>query len=146
GIISGYPDGTFRPSAPITRAEFATIAAKFDNLDLGIPSKFTDIAGHWAERYITSAENKGWVQGYPDMTFKPEQDITRAEAMTLINNVLERAVPKENIHPDAIFWPDISEGDWYYEIVMEATNSHDYTIEEDGDELWTGLKPNKVWP
>jgi uncharacterized repeat protein (TIGR02543 family) len=83
GIISGYPDGTFRPSAPITRAEFATIAAKFDNLDLGIPSKFTDIAGHWAERYITSAENKGWVQGYPDMTFKPEQDITRAEAMPL---------------------------------------------------------------
>jgi hypothetical protein len=58
----------------------------------------------------------------------------------------KRAVPKENIHPDAIFWPDISEGDWYYEIVMEATNSHDYTIEEDGDELWTGLKPNKVWP
>ncbi len=146
GIISGYPDGTFRPSAPISRAEFATIAAKFDNLDLGMPSEFTDIVGHWAEEYITSAENKGWVNGYPDMTFKPDQDITRAESMTLINNVLERAVPKENIHPDAIFWPDISEDDWYFEIVMEATNSHDYTIEEDGDELWIGLKPNKVWP
>jgi hypothetical protein len=145
-IISGYPDGTFRPSAPITRAEFATIAAKFDDLDLGSASKFTDIVGHWAEDYITSSENKGWIKGYPDMTFKPQQDITRAEAMTLINNVLERAVPAENIHPDAIFWPDISEDDWYYEAVMEATNSHDYTIEEDGDELWTGMKANKVWP
>ena len=145
-IISGYPDGTFRPSAPITRAEFATIAAKFDDLDLGSASKFTDIVGHWAEDYITSSENKGWIKGYPDMTFKPQQDITRAEAMTLINNVLERAVPAENIHPDAIFWPDISEDDWYYEAVMEATNSHDYTIEEDGSELWTGMKANKVWP
>ena len=146
GILSGYPDGTFKPSAPITRAEFATIAAKFDKLDLGMPTQFTDIVGHWAEEYITSAENKGWVKGYPDMTFKPDQDITRAESMTLINNVLERAVSKENIHPDAIFWPDINEGDWYYEIVMEATNSHDYTIEEDGSELWTDIKPNKVWP
>ena len=145
-IISGYPDGTFRPSAPITRAEFATIAAKFDDLELGSASKFTDIFGHWAEQYITSSENKGWIKGYPDMTFKPEQDITRAEAMTLINNVLGRKVPAENIHPDAIFWPDISENDWFYEAVMEATNSHDYMYEEDGDELWTGMKANKVWP
>ena len=145
-IISGYPEGTFRPAAPITRAEFATIAAKFDDLDLGSASKFTDIVGHWAEDYITSSENKGWIKGYPDMTFKPEQDITRAEAMTLINNVLERAVPAENIHSDAMFWPDIDEDDWYFEAIMEATNSHDYVIEEDGDELWTGMKPNKVWP
>ncbi|WP_312702206.1 S-layer homology domain-containing protein, partial [Sedimentibacter sp.] len=146
GIIKGYPDGTFRPSDPITRAEFATIAAKFDALELQNTTKFTDIFGHWAEKYITSSENKGWIKGYPDMTFKPEQDITRAEAMTLINNVLERAVPAENIHPDAIFWPDMQESDWYYEAVMEATNSHDYVYEEDGDELWTGMKANKVWP
>ncbi len=146
GIISGYPDGTFRPSAPITRAEFATIAAKFDELELQNTSKFTDIFGHWAEDYITSSENKGWIKGYPDLTFKPEQDITRAEAMTLINNVLERAVPAENIHPDAIFWPDMTSDDWYYEAVMEATNSHDYIYNEDGEELWTGMKANKVWP
>jgi hypothetical protein len=145
-IISGYPDGTFKPSDPISRAEFATIAAKFDDLDLGNSSKFSDIFGHWAEKYITSAENKGWINGYPDMTFKPEQDITRAEAMTLINNVLERSVPEENIHPDAIFWPDNPSTEWYFEAIMEATNSHDYVIEEDGDELWTGMKPNKVWP
>ncbi len=146
GIIKGYPDGTFRPSDPISRAEFATIAAKFDKLELQNTSKFTDIFGHWAEKYITSSEIKGWIKGYPDMSFKPEQDITRAEAMTLINNVLERSVPEENIHPDAMFWPDINSDDWYYEAVMEATNSHDYIYEEDGDELWTGLKANKVWP
>lgn len=146
GIIKGYPDGTFRPSDPITRAEFATIAAKFDKLELNSTSKFTDIFGHWAEKYITSSEIKGWIKGYPDLTFKPEQDITRAEAMTLINNVLERAVPEENIHPDAMFWPDMESNDWYYEAVMEATNSHNYIYEEDKDELWTGMKPNKVWP
>lgn len=145
-IISGYPDGTFKPSEPITRAEFATIAAKFDELELGGTSKFTDISGHWAEDYIISSELKGWINGYPDFTFRPEQDITRAESMTLINNVLERKVPEENIHPDAMFWPDNPKEEWYYEAIMEATNSHDYIIEEDGDELWTGMKPNKVWP
>ncbi|KAF5045832.1 S-layer homology domain protein [anaerobic digester metagenome] len=146
GIIKGYPDGTFKPSDPISRAEFATIAAKFDKLELGSTSKFTDIFGHWAEKYITSSEIKGWIKGYPDLTFKPEQDITRAEAMTLINNVLERLVPEENIHPDAMFWPDSTSDKWYFEAVMEATNSHDYIYEEDGDELWTGMKANKVWP
>ncbi len=146
GILAGYPDGTFRPSDPISRAEFATIAAKFDELELENTTKFTDITGHWAEKYITSAEIKGWVNGYPDMTFKPEQDITRAESMTLVNNVLERAVPEENIHPDAMFWPDMTSDDWYYEAVMEATNSHNYMYEEDGDELWTEMKANKVWP
>ncbi len=146
GILSGYPDGTFKPSAPITRAEFATIAAKFDKLELGSASNFTDIFGHWAEKYITSSEIKGWIKGYPDLTFKPDKDITRAEAMTLINNVLERAVPAENIHPDAKFWPDNPSKEWYYEAVMEATNSHDYIYEDDKDELWTGMKPNKVWP
>jgi len=146
GILSGYPDGTFKPSAPITRAEFATIAAKFDDLDLLKVTQFTDIFGHWAEKYITSSENKGWIKGYPDLTFKPDNDIRRAEAMTLINNVLERKTPAENIHADAIFWPDNPSNEWYYTPVMEATNSHEYIFEEDGDELWTGMKPNKVWP
>ncbi|MEA5095448.1 MAG: S-layer homology domain-containing protein [Sedimentibacter saalensis] len=146
GIIKGYPDGTFKPSDPISRAEFATIAAKFDKFELVSTSKFTDIFGHWAEKYITSSEIKGWIKGYPDLTFKPEQDITRAEAMTLINNVLGRLVPEENIHPEAMHWNDMATDDWYFETVMEATNSHDYIYEEDGDELWTGLKANKLWP
>ncbi|MDD2496081.1 MAG: S-layer homology domain-containing protein, partial [Tissierellia bacterium] len=147
GIIMGYPDGTFRPSDPITRAEFATIAAKFDKLDLSNITKFTDVIGHWAEKYITSSEMKGWIKGYLDNTFKPEQDITRAESMTLINNVLGRAVIEENIHPGAMFWPDNPSTEWYFEAVMEATNSHDYVYEEITLlELWTGMKPNKVWP
>jgi hypothetical protein len=144
-IIKGYPDGTFRPQAQITRAEFATIAAKFDNLELGQISKFTDIAGHWAEEYITSSEIKGWIKGYPDLTFKPDEYITRAEAMTLINNVLGRIVRVENIHSDAILWTDVKETDWYYTVIIEATNSHDYVTDENGDEIWTGLKANKVW-
>ncbi|WP_326910362.1 S-layer homology domain-containing protein [Sedimentibacter sp. MB31-C6] len=147
GILNGYPDGTFKPSEPITRAEFATIAAKFDKLESSSTSKFTDIYGHWAEDYINSSEIKGWINGYLDNTFKPDQNITRAESMTLINNVLERSVLEENIHPDAIFWPDMTSDDWYYEAVMEATNSHNYTInEESGEELWTGMKANKLWP
>jgi uncharacterized repeat protein (TIGR02543 family) len=146
GILEGYLDGTFKPSDPISRAEFATIAAKFDKLELNNNSNFTDITEHWAEKYITSSEVKGWIKGYEDNTFRPNQDITRAESMTLINNVLERAVPEENIHPDAMFWPDNLPTAWYYEAVEEATNSHDYIYEEDGDELWTGLKANKIWP
>ena len=145
-IIKGYPDGTFRPDAPISRAEFATIAAKFDNLQSGNQSKFTDIFGHWAEEYITSSEIKGWIKGYSDLTFKPDEDITRAEAISLINNVLGRSVPAVNIHPEAALWKDLEETQWHYTIIMEATNSHDYITEENGDELWTGLKANKVWP
>lgn len=146
-IISGYPDGTFKPSEPITRAEFATIAAKFDDLELGGTTKFTDVIGHWAEEYITSSELKGWINGYPDNTFRPEQDITRAEAVTLINNVLGRIVKKENIHPDAMFWPDVSSNDWFFEAVMEASNSHDYIYDEETfEEIWSGMKPNKIWP
>jgi hypothetical protein len=145
-IITGYPDGSFRPTESITRAEFATIAAKFDKLNLSNTTKFTDITGHWADKYITSAEIKGWINGYPDLTFKPEQDITRAEAMALINNVLGRKVKKENIHEEAIYWIDITSSDWYYEDVMEATNSHVYVNERNNGELWTGIKQNKVWP
>lgn len=145
-IIKGYPDGTFRPEAAITRAEFATIAAKFDNLEGGNISRLTDIAGHWAEDYIISSEIKGWIKGYPDLIFKPDEDITRAEAVSLINNVLGRSVPAANIHPEAAPWADINETDWYYSIIMEATYSHNYIPEDNGDEIWTGLKSNKVWP
>ncbi len=146
GIIKGYPDGTFRPATPITRAEFATIAAKFDNLQLNETSKFTDISGHWAEKFISSSEIKGWIKGYTDNTFKPDQDITRAEAVAFINNVLGRIVTQENIHPSAIMWQDNTKSSWYYEAVMEATNSHDYSLDEEAKEMWTGLKVNKVWP
>ena len=146
GILKGYLDGEFKPSDPISRAEFAAISARFDKLEPISESKLTDISGHWAEKYINSSELKGWIKGYEDNTFRPEIDITRAESMTLINNVLGRGVLEENIHPDAIKWPDNLTTAWYYEAVEEATNSHDYIRDEKNLELWTGMKANKVWP
>ena len=127
GIITGYPDGTFCPNAPITRAEFAAIAARFSEVIYNGGNSFTDVPeNHWAARYIALAEYLGWINGYPDGTFKPEQSITRAESMTLINRVLERDVEEEHMLEDMVKWPDNRPGTWYYEAVQEATNSHEY--------------------
>ncbi|HEY4391974.1 MAG TPA: S-layer homology domain-containing protein [Paenibacillus sp.] len=146
GIITGYPDGTFRPGQAITRAEFAAIAARFDKLDERESGLFTDISGHWAEKYILSAGNKGWIKGYTDGTFKPNQYITRAEAMSFINSVLNRKVKESGILEDAKKWPDNPATSWYYEDVIEATNNHDYSRNADGYETWEQLKPHRVEP
>ncbi|NLP30635.1 MAG: hypothetical protein GX363_05835 [Clostridiales bacterium] len=139
-IIFGYADGTFRPSEYITRAELATIASKFDDLKPFTADNFSDIKGHWANYYINSACEKGWVNGYPDGTFRPDMPITRAEFMTLVNNVLDRRVSKENILDGCRQFKDLSEGAWYYEIVHEAVNSHYYTREEStASEVWTEI-------
>ncbi len=135
-IIQGYPDGTFKPGNPITRAELAAIASRFDDLQPTTASIFSDIKGHWAEKYINSAQEKGWVNGYPDGTFKPQQYITRAEFVTLVNNVLQRRVHKADILPDAKTFPDLKEAMWYYEAMMEAINPHLYNRLEDGYEEW----------
>ncbi|MFA9423680.1 MAG: S-layer homology domain-containing protein [Sedimentibacter sp.] len=135
-IIEGYPNGSFKPKNPITRAELATIASKFDKLTAPEKNSFTDIDGHWAYEYINSAAAKGWVEGYPDGTFKPDQYITRAEFVTLVNNVLGRGVSKENILIDARVFPDLLDSMWYYEAMMEAINSHLYIRSEDTTELW----------
>lgn len=126
GIISGYKEGTFKPGQTITRAEFAAIASRFDSVSEDVTNPFTDTEGHWAEQLISNAADKGWVGGYPDSTFRPSNAITRAEAMTLINKVLNREVDKEGLLADAKQWPDNQEGKWYYYQVLEATNSHDY--------------------
>ena len=139
-IITGYEDGTFRPGNVITRAELATIASKFDNLSPFESNKFSDVAGHWANTFINSAAQKGWVNGYEDGTFKPEQAITRAEFATLVNNVLDRRVKKENILPDAKQFSDLNANAWYYEACQEAINSHYYERENPSDfEVWTEL-------
>ena len=141
GIISGYPDGTFRPDQTITRAEFAAIAARFDMITENLENPFSDTAGHWAENLISFAASKSWVSGYSDGTFLPQKAITRAEAMTLVNNVLNRNVDKEGLLPGAKQWSDNPEGTWYYYEVLEATNSHDYTRDEGATaEQWTALK------
>lgn len=136
GIIQGYNDGTFKPGSSITRAELATIASRFDNLSPFVADRFSDISGHWANEYINSAADKGWVNGYPDGTFRPNQAITRAEFVTLVNAVLERRVHAENILEDARVFPDLSESAWYYEAMQEAINSHTYVRLEDGYEEW----------
>ena len=146
-IISGYPeDGTFRPANPITRAEFASIVSRFDSLNYNGDNKFNDISGHWASNFINAASEKGWISGYPDGSFKPQNNITRAEAITLINNVLNRHVDSEGLHEDAKKWSDMKESDWFYHAVMEATNSHDYNRETDSHpENWTEINENRTW-
>ena len=150
GIISGYPDGTFRPNAPITRAEMAKVIALFAKLDKS-EDRFNDIAGHWAEAYIKLAAGNGWIAGYPDGSFKPQQNITRAETMTMINRVLDR-VPSVESHllPYNVMltFPDCQSGQWYYIAVQEATNSHTYeraVTEKNGDEQWIALRENRDW-
>ncbi|MEK4513369.1 MucBP domain-containing protein [Paenibacillus sp. FSL K6-2524] len=146
GIITGYPDGTFKPGRQITRAEFAAIASRFDHLDEQENTLFSDIKDHWAAKYIVSAANKGWIKGYPDGTFKPNQYITRAEAMAFINSVLNRKTRVPGIHEDAKAWPDNNIAKWYYTEVLEATNHHDYSRNEDGSETWTEVKSDRVYP
>lgn len=157
GIINGYSDGGFHPNANITRAEFATMAVRFftetEEMKWG-EDAFTDIDGHWANRYINLAYMLQLVSGYPDGSFHPQQDITRAEAMTLVNNTLRRSPCVEGIEPvehheDYITWPDNQRKTaWYYAEVQEATNSHDYTYFNDvtnANELWLDILPVRDW-
>ena len=145
GIIAGYPDGTFRPNDPITRAEFAAIATRFDDLE-PVPSRFTDIDGHWAEDAINAAYGAGWVGGYPDGTFLPNKNITRAEVMSLVNRVLDRNVDIDGMLDDMLTWVDNEPSDWFYEAVQEATNSHDYEREEGEEfETWTKITEPRDW-
>ena len=147
GIVKGHNDGTFAPNAPITRAEFAAIAARFDDKNRDTSSKFTDIASHWAKNEIGIAANKGWINGYPDGTFRPNQYITRAEAMTLVNRVLNRLPENSSDLLDSMIkWPDNSDASaWYYLAVQEATNSHYYKIKENKFEKWTELRKTRDW-
>ena len=149
GIIDGYEDGTFKPDGNITRAEFATIAVRFFEATYDGEDLFSDIAGHWAQDYINEAANAGIVDGYPDGTFRPQQYITRAEAMTMVNRTIDRHPDADHLLDDMIVWPDNPETAWYYEQVQEATNSHEYTMNTDDEqnpyEIWTKLLPNRDW-
>lgn len=142
GYINGYPDGTFGPAKPITRAEFAAIASRFFNAadadKSGIP--YTDVPGHWAEDYIVAANNNFVIQGYSDGTFRPDQYITRAEAMTIINRMTVRHTDKDGVIEGMKLWPDMNESDWYYYEVAEATNSHTYVRRSDEyNEDWSDI-------
>lgn len=148
GIIQGYEDGTFRPNASITRAEFAAIASRFMSAGYDVEEDlFTDIANHWARESINDAAMAKWISGYPDGTFLPDKAITRAEAVTLVNNVLQRKPDADHMLDSMIKWPDnIDTSAWYYEAIQEATNSHDYDLFEGAAyETWTSLLENRDW-
>ena len=147
GIVKGDSHGKFNPNAPITRAEFAAIAARFDDKANTTTADFSDIASHWAKNEISAASNNGWITGYPDGTFRPDNKITRAEAMTLVNRVLKRLPEtEEDLHDDMIKWSDNSDvSQWFYLDVQEATNSHYYQTKENKFEKWTKLRETRDW-
>lgn len=150
GIITGYEDGSFKPNGYITRAEFATIAARFFDVTYNGKDLFPDISGHWAKDYINQAANKGFVNGYEDGTFKPDRNITRAEAVTLVNRTLDRHPDKNHFTKDMLVWPDnMDQTKWYYADMQEATNSHTYQMKENSDktkyENWTKTLPIRNW-
>ena len=145
-ILTGDPDGKFRPADSITRGEFAAIAARFSSKEYNGENMFTDIIGHWSEEYINRAAQEGWISGYPDGSFKPDQYITRAEAMTLVNNILNRHAKESGLLNDMLKWPDNVPGEWYYTAVQEATNSHYYDRDSDGyNETWTEIREPRDW-
>lgn len=146
GILSGYEDGSFRPNATVTRAEFAAMAARFDTEAKPVDTPFTDLTGCWAADEITKAYGKGWVNGYGDNTFRPNGPITRAEAVTLINRVLRRLPETDkDLLPDERTWPDNPETFWGYLALQEASNSHLYDRKSDGYETQTKLLPPRDW-
>ena len=153
GILKGDKDGRFRPNDPVTRAEFAAIAARFSDGAADDYADFSDVPNdYWASKEIAKAAKLGWIKGYTDGTFRPKNNITRAEVMTLVNRVLERGVDEDGLAEDAIQWADNKPGDWYYYDVQEATNSHEYARTDkpiDGQsfcyEEWIKLKENRNW-
>ena len=145
-ILKGRTANSFAPQAPITRAEFAAICARFDSGRAEENSGFTDISGHWAEKEIERAATLGWVSGYTDGSFHPDAPITRAEAMTLINRVLCRMPEtKADLLDSMTKWPDNQPGAWYYLAVQEATNSHTYEQKDSKYETWTALTAEPDW-
>ena len=151
-IVDTAKGGAFRPNEAITRAELAAMLAQFSDAKPVKGVKFSDVsADHWAYEAIAIAAKMGWIEGYPDGTFRPDATITRAEMMTLVNRALER-VPSDEDHLLSkrvmLTFPDCKSGDWFYIAVQEATNSHTYeraATEKNGDEQWTALRANRDW-
>ena len=146
GVINGRNSGLFDPDAYITRAEFAAICARFDDSGVDGITTFTDTVGHWAEDEISRAAALGWIQGYADGTFRPNQYITRAQAVTMINRVLCR-LPEDtdDLLSGMNTWTDCHEDDWFYLAIQEATNSHDFVAKDRVYESWTDLNRAPDW-
>ncbi|MFR4560571.1 MAG: S-layer homology domain-containing protein [Flavonifractor plautii] len=152
GILDGYPDGTFRPTEPITRSEFTKIAVSFFEFtegDLTYDGRFSDVEGtEWYVTFLAAAVEYGLIEGMPDGTFHPLDNITRAEACTIVNRTLGRAPHEAHLLPrgEMLTWPDNNTSAWYYAAMQEATNSHDYIWTEGEDtEEWTGRLTERDW-
>ncbi|MEE0776131.1 MAG: D-alanyl-D-alanine carboxypeptidase family protein [Bacillota bacterium] len=156
-ILNGYPNGKFSPNKAITRGEFAAIICRFiKDMDKEALCPFNDAKGHWAEQFIAYAATQAWLTGYPNGNFEPERRISRAEAMTVINRMLGRGTDHEHMLQGMIQWSDNmlrsvsnqngveTTNPWFYCAVQEATNSHEYTIQND-IEQWTKLTKNPNW-
>lgn len=142
GYIKGYEDNTFKPEQAITRAEFVTIAAKFMDTEIeeSDENEFTDTKNHWAEQYINMAVAAQLISGYTDGSFKPDEAITRAEAITILNKLLVRYDDEDSFVDGYTDFDDINEDDWYYYDIIEATNSHTFTRKDGGlTETWEEL-------
>ena len=147
GVLGGYSDGTFRPNAPITRAEFAKIAVSFAQINgFSEYGYFTDVnSSDWYAPYVDAAKAVGLIEGYSDGSFKPENKITRAEACAIVNRVLGRKPSKSHMKISGrIDWPDCTTADWFYEAIMEATNSHTYQMGK-RVETWNDKLPQRDW-
>lgn len=147
GLMKGYPDGTFAPNGKITRAEFAQLIKGIDNPNMAeLP--FTDVAGHWGLDAISQAYANKRIMGYPDNTFKPNNDITRAEAVTILNSLFDRGINEAglaNVRKDIVEFKDLDRSHWAYYQIIEASNTHEFYRAKDGEvpEVW--VRVLKTW-
>ena len=138
GVFNGYPDDSFKPDDPITRAELVSAMVTFFTEIEPVDPEFIDTVGHWADEIIEEAYAEGLIDGYDDGSFKPDQSVTRAEAIKVINILLDRNLVAGELCDDMIVWVDNMDADaWYYYAIQEATNSHTYLITD--HESWTGI-------
>ena len=154
GIIDGYTDGTFRPYGKITRAQFAKIAVGFfETTKKEYQGYYSDVPENaWFTDYVEAASRVGLIQGFEDGTFRPNTNITRAQACVIVNRALNRKPDEDHLLPEKqmVTWPDNNPGDWYYADMQEATNSHDYTWLRKGSEKkymedWTKKLEQRDW-
>jgi len=148
-IVEGFPDNTFRGTQAITRAEFVTMVVRFlDDTNYAGSDRFNDISGHWAREYINIAGQYDWIVGFGGGDFRPNQNITRAEAAAIVNRMLERQPESAyDLLPGMVTWPDnMNQNAWFYLYIQEATNSHDFEVKADGvHERWTELREARDW-
>jgi len=148
-LLTGYPDGSFRPGQAMTRAEFSALVVRVMGFGhVTGNAAFTDTAGHWATNYIHAAYVMGWVQGFGDGTFRPDQFVTRAEVAALVNRATRRLpLTADDLLPGMVTWSDnMNQNAWYYLYIQEATNSNYFEMHVNGiNKTWTELMANREW-